>query len=443
MKTIFITSFHVFVSRNILGSPLLDYLREDPDLKVVLIVPAKKVEYFQGQFAGRNILVQGIEPKFNRLDDIFREFAYAAIRTRARTLMRKMRLGFELWHLQSLFFWAPLVRSWIPFFYRCLVSGERYADLFTKYKPDLLFATDVFSSSDVILMHEAKMRGIKVIGMVRSWDNLVSKGGFRVIPDRLFVNNELIKKDALVIHGINPEIIEVVGIPHYDRYGTPVHSREQFYKDTDLNPKKRVILFAPVGDRYFRKNTFDPDILEILRDNLPSTHQLLVRCPPADTVNIGEVDLTPDVIIEKPGTHFGEDSKTVRKTEIGKEDEAHLMDTLAYSDVLICSATTLALDAFTFDLPVVFVGFDGKKGLPYCDTVVHHYEFEHFVPVVESAAAFMAKSVEEMMAGIKEYIGDRTKDRQKRKKILEIEGYHADKKSSERLYHILKSNLFQ
>jgi len=57
-----------------------------------------------------------------------------------------------------------------------------YKEYFEKYKPDLIFASDVFSAPDVNLLREARARGIFTIGMVRSWDNVTSKGMNRVIP---------------------------------------------------------------------------------------------------------------------------------------------------------------------------------------------------------------------------------------------------------------------
>ena len=58
MGTIFLTSFHPLISRNILMSGLPAMLSKDR--RVVVFVPAKKADYFRENFSGPNVIVEGV-----------------------------------------------------------------------------------------------------------------------------------------------------------------------------------------------------------------------------------------------------------------------------------------------------------------------------------------------------------------------------------------------
>ena len=86
-KTIFITSFHVLVSRNILASPFFDLLKKD-GWKIVVVMPEKKREYFEREFGGENVFIEGVKNTLGRADDFFKDIALAAIRTLSLAEMR-------------------------------------------------------------------------------------------------------------------------------------------------------------------------------------------------------------------------------------------------------------------------------------------------------------------------------------------------------------------
>lgn len=305
MKTIFITSFHPLVSRNILSAPFFDMLTSTHNVRVVLLVPVGKKAFFEKYYARERVVVEGVTRRLNEADYLFKDFAAAAIRTRSRALIRKMRLGHERFNALRLFFWAPLVRRYIPRLYARCMPRWRYATLFERYAPSLVFAIDIFNPMDVIFMHEAKARGVQTVGMVRSWDNLTAKGGFRVIPDTLVVQNDIIKSEAIRIHGIPEEIIRMVGMPHYDKYrGSVPISRASFLERLGAPPDGKYIIYAPVGDRFFTNNTYDREMVLMLRQLLPTGFFLLVRPPPGDPADMTGVPADPRIIFDEPGTRF-------------------------------------------------------------------------------------------------------------------------------------------
>lgn len=415
--------------------PLLGLFKKESNLRVVLIVPEGKKDFFEKEFGGKNVIVYGLKGCLRRIDDFFKDFAHAAVNTKSHRIMRSMNFGFEYPITQKLFIWAPLFRKLVPLLYSWLMPQNMFREVLDEYKPALVFSTDIFSTTDCRLVHEAKKRGISTIGMVRSWDNLTTKGGFRVIPDILVVNNEIIKEEATKIHGIDEKIIKIVGIPHYDRYGKePCHSRQQFFAKIGADLQKRLILFSPLGDRFFSGNNyFDKEMIEILQEIIPPTHQLLVRCPPADSVNLEGFKPSPSVIFDYPGTRFG----SMKKTEMSPGDDDHLIDTLFYSDLVICGFTTLCIDAAVCDKPIISIAFDGKSTLPYFKSVKRHSEFDHIQPILKSGGVRLAENIDELRSFINLYLNNSSIDKEGRAKIYQEQAWKTDGMSSQRLFEIL------
>ncbi|KKU70552.1 MAG: hypothetical protein UX94_C0004G0016 [Parcubacteria group bacterium GW2011_GWA2_47_21] len=441
-KTLFIVCFHPLVSRNILSAPFFELLKKNSGLKIVLIVHEKKKDFFDKNYGGGNVVVEGVKRNLNELDYLFKDLAAAAIRTRSRKLIRKMRLGHERWNAYKIFFWAPLIRPLIPKLFSLIVPRNRYAFLFEKYTPALLLTTDVFNPMDVILAHEAKHRGVKVLGMVRSWDNLTAKGGFRVVPDELIVNNEIIKQDAIKIHGVSDRVIKIVGIPHYDKYldGSPL-TREELYKRLGIGLDRKFIVYAPVGNRFFTRNTFDREMVLIIREMLPDGFHLIVRCPPGDPVDLEGVSKDPRIIIDQPGTRFSGSGERQMDTEMSPADDDWLVSVLYHSELLISGFTTLTVDAARFNKPVIVVGFDAKTPLPYRESVKRHLEFEHFQPILKSGGVRIAHSETELKNLFALYLRNPETDGEKRKAMVMKQAYKLDGKGSERLLECIVTAL--
>jgi hypothetical protein len=81
---------------------------------------------------------------------------------------------------------------------------------------------------------------------VLSWDNLSTKALIQIPPDRVFAWNEHHLQDAMQIHGIGRERIEVAGAPFFDKWfdaSTPIPGREAFCREIGLDPERRILLY--------------------------------------------------------------------------------------------------------------------------------------------------------------------------------------------------------
>jgi len=434
MKTIFITSFHVLISRNIFSAPFFKLLTEDKSIKIVLVVPEKKI--------------LGIKNPLTRLDDFLKDFALAAVRTRSLAIMRARKMGLERPLSQKIFFWAPIFRHYIPRLYSLLLPDAFFKEIFGRYQPAVIFSTDVFSAVDCRIMLAAKRRSIPIVGMVRSWDNLTTKGGFRVIPNLLVVHNEIIKKEAIEIHNIDPAIIKITGIPHYDNYLLePTVNREQFLDKFGMGKNDRFVVYAPLGDRImkvsehiYRPHTFDRDMIKILDEVIPKSHHLLVRFPPTDSVNLDGANFSSRVILERPGTSFGSDLKGIRTSELSSEDDKHLINTIFYCDFVLTPFSSIAIDAALLDKPVIILGFDPYP-VSYIESVERLHEFNHYKQLFISGGVCLVKSRWELDKSITNYLADLAKDKEERKNMIREQCFKVDGQASQRLFDVVEKFL--
>ncbi len=448
MKTVFISSFHQFISRNILHTPILEGLLRVQDLRVVIIVPADKKDYFEKEFNRPGLTIESIRTSRTAngfWSFFFKRLARAASDVRYRFLIR----GYEK-HQSTLrnrfvdiFFYSPaqflarfrFIRTLMRFLDYHLVKNARVADLFKKYSPSVVFSTDVQNESDVLLMIEARRRGTRIIAMFRSWDNIETQGLLRVIPDALLVWGEYLRNEILRLDDIQPDNVKIVGVPHYDRYVKgPTMSRERFFSSIGADPARRLILFTPVGDMYLKENDADGLVLSEL-SRLDAN--ILVRMPPADTVSFGDFVPPSNVFFYQPG----KGAMRTGRRELSPEDDDHLINSLYFSDLVICGPSTIMLDAAVIGRPVLLFGFEKRQKI-YEESLLSQYDLRYLKVVIDNGAAILARNISDFNAAITEYLLDPQKDAVRQKMVVEMLCFKADGKSSERVLDVLKKSLY-
>ncbi len=435
-KTIFITSCHPLISRNIISTGILDNLLKN-NIKIVLIVPKFKTDYFNKTFARPNVIVEGIDIKLGKRESLFKYLSLASINTNTLNIKRKTEMkgsgSFAKFFLSNF-----LDQLFISKLEKYLYNKNIFGDLFKKYNPNSVFITDIQNEIDIALLLEAQSNRIYTLGMVRSWDNLTSKGLIRVIPDRLVVWNEIVKSEAIKFHDIKERTIDIVGIPHYDDYKKYDYSdKEAFFDKIGADINKKIALVIPIGDRYLRDNTVDKDIVDILNKNLPENYQILVRMPPGDYVrelenksnNFNRIKVIYD------RSYMATDN--IKTTEIRKDDDIHLGQTLFWSDIVISGPSTLVIDSVYMNKPTILFAFDGYKKRNYYDSIRRYYDYDNFVPIIESEGARFATSIESFIKSIDEYIKNPKLDEDNRKNLVKKEVFVLDGQSTNKLSEVL------
>lgn len=447
MKTIFVTSFHQFISRNILHTPILEGLLAIPDVRVVIFAPKDKKEYFEREFAGKGLYIEcvDISRSASGFWSLFMKRAAQAMGGfRYKEIARGFRINPFRAILLTIFFRYPVrlfgkVRVMHRVMRFCnlrLVRNEVCASAFARYAPDLLFSTDAQNESDVILMTEARRRKIPIISMVRSWDNVEMYGVLRVIPETLLVWGDFVKREILKANTMDEQRVKLVGIPHYDRYlKGPTMPREQFLKSLGADPHRRLIFYTPVGDMYLKENDVDGVVLSELAK---FDANILVRTPPADTVSFGDFIPPANVFFYHPGT--GVDRAGRR--EISRADDDHLINSLRFSDVVVSGPSTIMLDAILLDKPVVLFGFERTKK-SHEESMASLYDSRHLQTVIQNKGVQFAKTPEEFQNAIAGYLRNPQKDTEGRKRAVEFVCFKTDGTSCERVLDALRSALIK
>ncbi len=442
-KTIFITSFHPIISRNILSSGVLELLAED--FKIIIFAPDFKKKYFEKEFASGKVLIEGIDTKLTWGDMLFRRLALVLantkdlyIKRRSQFFQDKRLIGY-LSHaaLSKIFggsgFFLNLSRFCDYYFFRT----DFYGELLKKYDPALVFSTDLQNELDVRLIKEAARKSIKTVGMVRSWDNLTSKGILRVLPEKLIAHNDIVKKEAEKYSLVAAQKVAVVGVPHYDNYlKMKFGSKEEFFSRFGFDAGKKLILFSPVGDRYIRNNALDKLVLETL---FAIGANILVRLPPTDTVNFGGFrGGRANVFFQNTGT--GAWKGGTKLNEVSKEDDAVLAESLHFCDLVVTGQSTITIDAAVFNKPVVVIYFDSEPRV-YWDSIRRYYDYEYYRPILKSGGIRLAHDPEGLGLLAEKYLKDPNLDMEGRRIIAREQAGLGDKLSVERLAEELRAFL--
>ena len=134
---------------------------------------------------------------------------------------------------------ARLVEESIP-------SDPGHERFLREERPDVVLVSPLvrFGGEQAEWVKSARALGIPVGFPVFSWDNLTTKGIIHVRPDRVFVWNEVQKREATEYYGIPPEDVVVTGAPRFDAFVelTPIDRRE-FCEAHGLDPALPIVTY--------------------------------------------------------------------------------------------------------------------------------------------------------------------------------------------------------
>lgn len=411
-------------------------MKNNRNIRTVILVPDYKVEYFRNNFAAANVVVEGVRPNqasktlrglfFKRLAVFLFDSDTTRIKRRYLLYHYKDWLRFVSFSLAAIFGHSLLIRRIVRFFDFHLSPKGFFRPLISKYEPALVFSTDIQNENDVSLMHDARLSGIPIFGMVRSWDNMTQRT-CRIFPDRLIAGSEAVKDEVLKFHRYPKERVSIVGNPHYDRYlKAPISSRKEFFGRLGLNPDRPLIFYNPIGDPIIHKNDTDTYIMKIL-GTLDA--QVLVRLPTNLPVNLDNFIKPANMVIDRPGFNFRPGD--IRGQEISRADDDRLIDSLYYSDVIVSGPSSICLDAALLDKPVIAVDFYPTER--HLFEAVYAYQYEHLKKLLATQGVYRAQNKDDFLQQIKKYISNPDIHKEGRAKIRALWFSHADGKASKRL----------
>ncbi len=439
-KTIFITSFHPHISRNILQTRAFEILQQTSNLRIVLIVPEYKRDYFQQEFGKDNVLVEGVVPyqaskTFRGL--FFKRMGIFLFNTKTATLRKRYQHYHNRKHLQFVFslvmgcagrlFWFRRIMRWLDM---SLSPKGFFKKIFNEYKPHLVFSTDIQNENDISVMQAARIRGVPIIGMLRSWDN-VTQRIIRVLPDKLFVGSQALFDEVVELYRYPREKTVITGNPHYDIYRKgPTSSKENFFKEWGFDPYKKTILYAPVGNILININDIDQHVMEVLGT---VDANILVRFPPDEDIRFINFQKPARMKFDRPGVVFK--SGEFGDREIRKSDDERLVNSIFWSDLVITGPTSICLDAAFFDKPVIAVNFYPKPRNFYDS--VWSYKCNHIQKLLATGGVKYTESKEEFLGAIQAYFKDPKQDAAGRAMIRSLWFSHADGKAGDHIANVI------
>src|SRR5688572_13472427 len=324
-----------------------------------------------------------------------------------------------------------------------LVSHPSMEQLFDRYRPVLVVAANpglVFS--EVPLLRTARRRGVRSMAIDPSWDNFTNK----LIPvrqvDRLVVWNDIMKAQAVALHGYAPDAIRVAGAPQFDPHFRARTPRAEFFKRIGADPSRKLIaLTTTPRSLYSHHDHVLRALVAAINSGQLVNAQVLVRLHPRDEFDAyREFTNLPHVIIEKP---FRDTVKVADglAIDVMPEHQKHLGDTLCHADVVVNVASTISIEACIFDTPVVNINFDGPGESPYVKSARRYYSFTHYVNITARGAVRVAKSPEELVRDVAAYLADPSLDAAGRKQVVLDQCHFTDGRSAERVVRLVLDEL--
>ncbi|MBM80335.1 MAG: hypothetical protein CMJ78_07050 [Planctomycetaceae bacterium] len=280
-------------------------------------------------------------------------------------------------------------KKWLPgsnrFFRRVeqrfgMSSRSEYITALQEDNINAYLATHINLPREQELLQSARRLKIPTVGLVRSWDNIFK--GLRARPERIAVWNEVNKTEAIDFENYCEDEITIVGAPQFDGYfQDETCSREEFMQRHNLDPNRRLILFATLGH-------FIPDFDE------SCWMEMLMKA-----IDSGQVEGRPQVICRlhpwSHNSHFARFAShpDVRMSAVDKyypslgwsmsrEDVVEMANMIQHSDLVITPGSTVAIEAAIFDRPTlipVFHPFQPEMAQEYFNTWILGKHFKHLV----------------------------------------------------------------
>jgi len=422
-----------------------------PELRVVIVSPLTRDAAFVNEFQHEQVVFEDLPPhQPSGMEARLQSMMQAAYLDSGVTESVRIRraeasaAGTVRWVGAK----AWLARTFLPSLARpssrydlsdALVSHHAAEALFDRYEPSLLVVSSpglIFS--EVPLLRTARRQRIRSIAIDPSWDNFTNK----LLPvrrvDRLLVWNELMRDQAIALHGYRPPEIRICGAPQFDAYflrATAASTRETFFRRIGADPARALITVTTTPrSLYMHHDHVIRRLSEaIVSGRIAKPAQILVRLHPRDEEDAyRDVRTWPHVIVEKPfrPTVKAGDGLAV---DVMPEHQSHLADTMRHSDVAVNVASTIAIEACVFDTPVVNVSFDGEQPSEYVKSARRYYKFTHYVNITRHHAARVAETPDQMIEWVNRYLTDSSVDAEGRRRVVLEQCQFLDGKSGERV----------
>jgi hypothetical protein len=256
--------------------------------------------------------------------------------------------------------------------YQNRYADNLYADLFQRYKPDLVLASTPGWRWDRYLLREAARAGFPTGAVIVGWDN-TSSYSLPGAPVEWITCWSQIQKEEL-INGADwsPENVHIGGIPSYDGYFRRewLIPKEDYCRLHNLDPDKKIISYA-CSFVSFSPNIQNIEALAriVTSQKLSKPSQLLIRFHPNHFLDVPRFIDEREKIRRMAGNES--DVHVVEPVPLGGslgyysgEDMPEKSSMMAHSDIFTTVYSTMVVEASTHGTPVVSICIDSPEGWP-------------------------------------------------------------------------------
>ena len=254
---------------------------------------------------------------------------------------------------------------------RFIPHPNLYADLFEKYKPDLVIASTAGWRLDRYLLREATLHNVPTMAAIVGWDNPSSYAIRGALMNYATCWSQLQKDELVYGSDWDPERVDIGGIPSYDGYFRKQWQlpKEDYFKLHNLDPDRKLISYA-CSFVHFAPNYPNVEALAKLvsSDELAEPSQLLIRLHPShfqDKPRIFAEERERIFDLEKNYPHV----HVVKPVPLGGslgyysgEDMDEKSSMMAHSDVLVTVYSTMVVETAVHDTPIVAAVIDVPGG---------------------------------------------------------------------------------
>ncbi|OGF74166.1 hypothetical protein A2W54_00745 [Candidatus Giovannonibacteria bacterium RIFCSPHIGHO2_02_43_13] len=443
MKTIFIPISQALEAKNMLRTKVLANLLKDKDTRLVFLMANQvRIDYYKKEFNGPRMhyeVADFTKKRGKNLENLFSKLKYLLLRTETTDLRRRMKFeenGGRLSYLANLAFNRIFARSFIRRIVRvldyALIRNNNFKAIFEKYKPDVVLLANLFDDPEIHILREAKKRGIKTIGFANTWDKVTARCIWRLLPDTAIVYNDILKQEMAEHNEMYPDNIFVSGIPQYDLYfREKPASRELFFDSIGIEPRKKLLVYAPNGKYSSGSDGSMIDLLHsLIGGGVFGNSEMLVRFQPNDSVDKKELANRPWLKYQIPGIRF--ETSRGGDWDMNSEDIRTLLNTLFHADLFICHTSSLSVDAAVFDKPVINMKFDlGNISQDAFNT--RFYRMTHYKRAIDSGGIRVVNNEQELVDWAKKYLNNPRTDEEGRARLTREQVQFFDGKSGERI----------
>lgn len=310
-------------------------------------------------------------------------------------------------------------------------------DILDKVRPNVVMASAVSFAFDYPVIAESVRKGIPVVGMVHSWDNITTKGPVYYDFDKIIVWNEFQKDELIKYYNYPVDRIVMTGIPQVDLLikNKTKYNKDQLYKSLGIKPGTKLISYMTIAPRLC---PFDNELVKLILKKISKTLKrpwhLRVRLHPQDKLEYYKsLERDSRVSFEL----VSDKSKRVLDgMSFQKADIFHYGDLLSGSDIVLSVGSTVAIESVTLGTPFLHLKFDDKPR-EYGESVRRFYDYEHMSYLLSFPAYEVADSSEQAIALIEKYLEDPDRLLKERSEAIEKINYKLDGGAGKRIAKLI------